>query len=44
MSGLETLETTAPPATRRCCRLDGETVEEVATEVARQLFAEGVVA
>ena len=44
MSGLETLETTAPPATRRCRRLDGETVEEVAGEVARRLFAEGVVA
>lgn len=43
LSGVETLETVAPPAARRRCRVDGETVEEVASEVVRQLFLEGVV-
>lgn len=43
LSAVETLEIAAPPAARRRCRVAGETVEEVAAEVARQLFAEGVV-
>lgn len=43
MSAVETLETTAPPATRARCRLAGETADEVAAELARRLFAEGVV-
>lgn len=44
LCGVETLTVTAPPTTREHRRIEGETADEVAQEVARRLFTEGVVA
>ncbi|HEX6200148.1 MAG TPA: electron transfer flavoprotein subunit beta/FixA family protein [Thermoanaerobaculia bacterium] len=42
LSGVETLETAAPPGARRRLRIEGETAGAMADEAARLLFAEGV--